>query len=132
MPSPPSPQPIDPTPAPEIPEHIVVLLLEAAQRFIDRLQEVLGEEDPGQRAHFIHKIDAILDELHRRLNHEQGGELVGNLVRMYAWWRQEVLAASLQGNAERLQQVHAQMGGIRQAWEQVLFKGEGMSGNAEF
>ena len=132
MQSPQSPEFIDPPPVPEIPEHIVVLLLEAAQRFIGKLQDVLGEEDPARRLHFVQKIEAVLDELHRRLNHDQGGELVANLVRMYDWWRREVLAASHQGDANRLHRVHAQMGDIRQAWEQVLFKGEGMSGNPQF
>ena len=118
--------------APAIPEHMVVLLLEAGQRFVVKLQEVVALDDPRPRAHFSKKILAILEELDRRLNHEQGGELVDNLTRMHAWWRKEVLQACEAGDLERLGRVHAQMGEIRYAWEQVLFRGTGMTGNASF
>ena len=115
-----------------IPEHMVVLLLEAGQRFVVKLQEVVALDDPRPRVHFSKKVLAILEELDRRLNHEQGGELVDNLTRMHAWWRKEVLQACEAGDLERLGRVHAQMGEIRYAWEQVLFRGTGMTGNASF
>ena len=73
------------------------------------------------------KVLAIIEELHRRLNHEQGGALVENLIKLYGWWRREILLAGEQGEVERLQRVHAQMGEVRQGWEHVLFQGEGMS-----
>ena len=115
-----------------IPEHMVVLLLEAGQRFVVKLQEVVALDDPRPRAHFSKKVLAILEELDRRLNHEQGGELVDNLTRLHDWWRREVLQACETGDLERLGRVHAQMGEIRYAWEQVLFRGTGMTGNASF
>ncbi len=126
----PSPQPPEATvpaqPA-EIPEHTVVLLLEGAQRFLAKAEEAIGSQDSIQLGLFLRKIKAILKELHRRLNHEQGGELVDNLVRLYGWWEQEITAAMEQRDAARLRAVRAQMGDIRQAWEHVLFQGEGMS-----
>ena len=115
-----------------IPEHMVVLLLEAGQRFVVKLQEVVALDDPRPRAHFSRKVLAILEELDRRLNHEQGGELVDNLTWMHAWWRKEVLQASETGDLERLGRVHAQMGEIRYAWEQVLFRGTGMTSNPSY
>lgn len=127
--SPPLPGSSEP---PAIPEHMVVLLLEAGQRFVVKLQEVVALDDPRPRAHFSKKVLAILEELDRRLNHEQGGELVDNLTRLHDWWRREVLQATEAGDFERLGKVHAQMGEIRYAWEQVLFRGAGMTGNASF
>ena len=50
-----------------------------------------------------------------------------NLIRLYDWWGQEIPAAMEQRDAARLRRVRTQMGEIRQAWEQVLFQGEGMS-----
>lgn len=115
-----------------MPEHVVVLLLEAGERFLVKLDEALGIENPRMQEHFVKKLQAILDELHRRLNHDQGGELVENLIRLYAWWRSEILAARDLGDSQRLTRVRAQMSDIRQAWEQVLFRGEGLTGNPEF
>lgn len=112
---------------PEIPEHIVVLLLEGAQRLVARLKEAIAAGDPRLLNHFTRKALAVIDELDHRLNHEEGGELVNNLARLYDWWRQEILLAGEQGGIDRLQCIQAQMGDIRQAWEHVLFEGEGMS-----
>lgn len=113
-----------PTP---IPEHMVVLLLEGGQRFLVQLEASFASDEPGLKEHFSRKVISIIEELHRRLNHEQGGELVDNLVKLYGWWRREILLAGAQRDAERLRRVHAQMGEVRQGWEYVLFRGEGMS-----
>lgn len=110
-----------------IPEHVVILLLEGAQRFMVKLEEAIGAGEPRLVGYFTQKVMVILEELHRRLNHEQGGELVENLVRLYEWWRREIHQAGEQGDVSRLQSVRAQMGDMRQAWEFVLFRGEGMS-----
>lgn len=122
--SPSAPHRTEPAP---IPEHMVVLLLEGGQRFLVKLEEALASDEPGLKEHYSRKVLAIIEELHRRLNHEQGGELVDNLIKLYEWWRREVLLAGAQGDAERLRRVHAQMGEVRQGWEYVLFQGEGMS-----
>ena len=116
----------------EIPEHIVVILLEAAERLTVKVEEAFAQEDARPREHFVQKIEVILEDLNGRLNHEEGGDLVNELARTYAWWRSELGEASRQGDAARLGRVRTQMGDIRRAWEHVLFEGEGMSGNPEF
>jgi flagellin-specific chaperone FliS len=133
MPTPPDPSelpvPCEPV---EIPEHIVVILLEAAERHCAKVAEAFAYADLRPREHFVHKIETILEDLDGRLNHEEGGSLVNELARTYAWWRSEISEASRLGDAERLGRVRTQMGDIRRAWEHVLFEGEGMSGNPEF
>ncbi len=131
IPSDPSELPLPSEPA-EIPEHIVVILLEAAERLTTKVEEAFAVKDPRPRVHFVQKIEAVLEDLDGRLNHEDGGDLVDQLARTYAWWRSEVGEASREGDAERLGRVRTQMGDIRRAWEHVLFEGEGMSGNPEF
>ena len=115
----------------EIPEHMAVLLLEGGQRFLTKIEEAIGGDDPRLTEHLVKKVLAILEELHRRLNHDQGGELVDNLTWLYDWWRREILVAGENGDAMRLKRVRTQMGDIRQAWEYVLFQGEGMSESPE-
>ncbi|MFZ1374987.1 MAG: flagellar export chaperone FliS [Geothrix sp.] len=126
----PSTTPIQSEP-PAVPEHIVVLLLEAAQRFLVKLEEAIVSGDTRLKDHFTKKVLAILEELQRWLNHEQGGELVDNLIRLYGWWHREILIARGKEDVDRLMRVHAQMGDMRQAWEYVLFQGEGMSESPE-
>jgi flagellar protein FliS len=120
-----------PQPA-EIPEHMVVLLLEAAQRFLGKAEETIQSQDPLLRDFYLKKVLAILLELTNRLNGEAGGELVINLIRIYDWWGREVVDGGEQNDIARLKSVSSQMGDIRKAWDQVLFQGQGMSENPDF
>ena len=111
----------------EMPEHTAVLLLEAGQRFLEKAEEALKDPDGRLKEYYLQKVQAILREMHRRLNHAEGGELVENLVQLYAWWGKEIAEAGQALDADRLRLVRGQMGDIRQAWEHVLFKGQGLS-----
>jgi flagellar protein FliS len=115
-----------------IPEHMVVLLLEAGQRHLAKAQEAIQRRDPLLRDRSVSRVLAVLTELVNRLNHEQGGDLVDGLVRVYDWWGREVVEAGAQDDLPRLERIRSQMGEIRRSWEHVLFQGEGMSENPEF
>jgi flagellar protein FliS len=115
----------------QLPEHLVVLLLEGGQRFLAKAEDAIRHQDEGSRDYFLKKAGAILKELTSRLNHKEGGDLVNNLVRLYGWWSQEIREAGAKAEADRLKRVSAQMGEIRRAWEHVLFQGEGMSESPE-
>ena len=111
---------------------MVVLLLEGGQRFLAEAQEAIRRQDPISRDCLANKVLAILTELVNRLNGETGADLVDNLVRVYGWWGEEVLAAASENDEHRLRVVAVQMGEIRKSWEQVLFGGEGLSEKPEF
>jgi flagellar biosynthetic protein FliS len=132
MNSAPEPQTVVSPAQAEIPEHIVVLLLEAGQRFVTKAGEAIRRVDPMVRDHHLKKTLSILEELNNRLDAVNGGPLAGNLSRVYEWWGQEILAAGEEDDAPRLSVVATQMGEIRRAWEAVLFRGMGLSENPEF
>ena len=126
---------IDPAAPPDagvIPEHMVILLLEGGQRFLAQAQEAMLSEEPMLRDHYLKKVLAILQELNNRLNPEQAGDLVVNLAKVYEWWGREILAAGESDDVARLKIISAQMGEIRKAWGQWLFRGEGLTENPEF
>lgn len=100
----------------QIPEHIIVLLLEGAQRFLARAIDAIQRGDGVLRDRALKRIKPILKELDSRLNHEQGGELVGNLIRIYDWWDREISDAGAHADVDRLQGISTQMGEIRRAW----------------
>ncbi|MBP1771361.1 MAG: flagellar export chaperone FliS [Holophagaceae bacterium] len=116
-----------PAEVPAIPEHLVILLLEGGQRFLAKAEESIRHRESMARDHHVKKVLAILQELHRCLNHEGGGALAASLSRMYDWWMREIQEAAAQDDEHRLRVVSSQMGDIRKTWEHVLFRGEGMS-----
>lgn len=104
------------------PEQLVALLLEGGQRFLTQAAQALARKDYAAKGHALNRVTAIIEELAVRLNHEGGGELVENLVRLYDWWGREVVEAGAQLDAARLERVSRQMGEMRQTWEQAYQK----------
>ncbi|GLH73157.1 hypothetical protein GETHLI_16590 [Geothrix limicola] len=131
-PAPEPPDSIASSDAAEMPEHVVVMLLEGAQRFLGKAEEAIQARDSMLRDFYLKRVLSIILELTKRVNCELGGSLVNNLIRIYDWWGREVLDGGEQDDVERLRTVADQMGEIRKSWEQVLFKGQGMSENPEF
>lgn len=111
---------------------MVVLLLEGGQRHLAKVQGAIRCQDPMVRDQYLKRVLSILKELNRRLNHEQGGELVDNLIRVYDWWGREIQAAGAEDDAYRLKVISSQMGEVRKAWQHVLFQGVGLSENPDF
>ncbi|HEX9080668.1 MAG TPA: flagellar export chaperone FliS [Holophagaceae bacterium] len=101
------------------PQQLVALLLEGSQRFLNQAMQAMERKDFGAKAHYVNRVLAIVEELVIRLDHENGGELAGNLVRVYDWWTREILQAGASKDVRRLERIHWQMGELRQAWEQA-------------
>jgi len=101
------------------PELQAALLLEAGQRFLGKAIKAMEQKDHFESARCFRRVTDIINESILRLNYEDGGELVENLLNIYDWWTREILDASSVKDAARLQNISQQMGEIRQAWEQL-------------
>ena len=99
------------------PEQLVVLLLEGAQRFLSQAIQAMAKRDIPNKARLVNRVSALIEELMVRLNHEEGGELVSNLTRLYEWWLNELFEGSQNNQAARLERIHHQMGEVRSTWE---------------
>jgi flagellar protein FliS len=121
------------------PEQLVAMLLEGARRFTDQAVGAIQRRDVSSKAKSVNRVSAIIEELMVRLNHEEGGELVENLTRIYEWWLHELFDGSQFNQAERLQRIAAQMETIQKTWEElgtrritpsqaVLIQAEGLVG----
>lgn len=95
------------------------MLLEGGQRFINLAVNAMKTRDlPGQ-ARYVNRVADIILALRERLNFEEGGELVENLVRIYDWWTDVLFDASMKAEPERLQMISNQMGSMRASWEEL-------------
>lgn len=101
------------------PEQLIVILLEGGQRFLGQAIAAMVQRDIPAKARLVNRVSAIIEELMVRLNHEEGGELVANLTRLYEWWLNELFEGSQNNQPERLERVHRQMGEIRLTWEEL-------------
>lgn len=100
-------------------EQLVVMLLEGGQRFLGQAIAAMAKRDIPAKARLVNRVSAIIEELMVRLNHEEGGDLVANLSRLYEWWLNELFEGSQNNQSDRLERVHRQMGEVRASWEEL-------------
>jgi len=101
------------------PEQVAALLLEGGQRFLNLMIKAMQNQDLPNQAVYIGRISDILLGLKERLNLEDGGEVVENLIRLYDWWANELYEGSLGGEPERLRVLFNQMGELKETWEEL-------------
>lgn len=101
------------------PEQVAALLLEGGQRFLNLMIKAIQNQDLPNQAIYIGRISDILLGLKERLNLEDGGEVVENLIRLYDWWANELYEGSLGGEPERLRVLFNQMGELKETWEEL-------------
>lgn len=101
------------------PELLVAMLLEGGQRFLNLAVNAMKTRDLPDQARYVNRVADIILALRERLNTEDGGELVENLVRIYDWWTDELFDACMKTEPERLQRIGNQMGSLRASWEEL-------------
>jgi flagellar protein FliS len=101
------------------PEHLMFLLLEGAQKFLSQAVAAIQRRDIATRARMVNRVSSIVEELAVRLNYEEGGELVGNLSRVYDWWLKELFEASQKNEPQRLEIIVRQIGEMKTAWAEL-------------
>lgn len=95
------------------------MLLEGGQRFLNLTLKAMKERDLPNQARYVNRVADIIVGLNERLNHEEGGELVENLIRIHDWWTNELFDGAMQNQPQRLQMISSQMGELRATWEEL-------------
>ena len=101
------------------PEQQAALLMEAGQLFLGKAIRAMEQKEPFEVARYLGQVAKIINEAVLRLNLEDGGELVQNLLKVYNWWTSELFEAGSSKDTARLRVLSHHMGQIRQAWEQL-------------
>jgi len=101
------------------PERVAALLLEGGQRFLNLMIKAIEAGDLPNQAVYIGRISDIILGLKERLNLDDGGEVVENLIRIYDWWADELYEGSLNGEPDRLRVIFNHMGELKETWEEL-------------
>ena len=101
------------------PEQQAALLMEAGQLFLGKAIRAMEQKETAQVARYLGQVAKIVNEAVIRLNLEDGGEVVQNLMKIYSWWTSELFEAGSSRDTDRLRALSHHMGQIRQAWEQL-------------
>lgn len=98
------------------PAMLTAMLFDAAvanaQIAIDHLDEARSQ----QARRFLIKAQEIVLELRTALDHDAGGELAGNLERIYDFVYRQLIAASVRGEVRAARDAHEILSGLRDTW----------------
>jgi|GEM_PF-356771 len=106
------------------PEQLCVIFLEGAQRFLLQAINAVKERNLQDKARFVNRVSAIIEELTVQLNHDEESELVINLSRIYEWWMNQLFEGSRENNAEKMELIYGQMGSMKTTWEELIHKSQ--------
>jgi flagellar protein FliS len=107
------------------PEQQAALIMEAGQLHLGKAIQALNRNDSSAATNSFIRVAEVIKEANLRLNLEDGGELAGNLERLYDWWMKQIMLASRTKDTNQLAAVARSMGEIRQTWEQLHEKKAG-------
>ncbi len=101
------------------PHQLISLLMDGA---LERLIAAKGGIERGEiveKAALLQRVGAIIEELRSSLDHSAGGELSGNLERLYDYMMRRVLAANLHNDVKAVEEVVRLLREIRNAWAAI-------------
>ncbi|MDQ7032028.1 MAG: flagellar export chaperone FliS [Desulfonauticus sp.] len=84
---------------------LVVLIFEAAIKYLKQAKEKIKEKDYAQKGILISKALDCIAELDESLNMEKGGEIAKNLHALYFYCQTRLLAANLHMDTKKIDEV---------------------------
>jgi len=101
------------------PHELTAMLFTGA---LERLAQARGAMQRGQvaqKGEQLGKAISILDGLRASLNHDAGGDLAGNLARLYSYMQERLLVANLHDDSDALDEVVRLLKEIKSGWDQI-------------
>jgi flagellar protein FliS len=97
------------------PEQLVVMLYDGANRFLTQSAVAMRERRAGLAGEKLRRAEAIIDELLATLDLSVG-EIAERLQALYLFFKEHLMAARLEQNADKVEEVARLMRELRSAW----------------
>ncbi|MDR0597457.1 MAG: flagellar export chaperone FliS [Treponema sp.] len=109
---------------------LIIMLYNEAVKRLDHALDLLERNNSGKKnpnrieqiSKSILKAQEIVTELMVSLDFDQGGEIAKNLFSLYTWFNQELLAANINQDPQRLSAVRNMLNDLRSAWSEIVAK----------
>lgn len=102
------------------PERLLVMLCDGAVNFARIAQDKMSLGDIGGKGTYISKALGIVTELTSTLDHEAGGEIAGNLDRLYTYVIGELMNANINNDPKALENATAILSTLRDTWTEAV------------
>jgi flagellar secretion chaperone FliS len=101
-------------------EKLLLMLYEAAIRFIKKAIKAIEDKDIAERGMNIGKAYDIFMELNNTLDHKSGGDIALNLEQLYMFITDQLTQANIKGDAKHLHSVLKITETLYQGWVEAI------------
>jgi len=98
---------------------IISMLYDGAISFIGIAKKRLQQNDIAGKGLYLAKASAIVGELSSSLNMEEGGEIAGNLRRLYDYVLDRLLVANANNDPAIFDEAENILNTLRSAWKDI-------------
>ena len=100
---------------------VIVMLYEEAIKQIDIALDGIRSENRKLDAinNAVIKAQSIVTELMVSLDLEKGGEIAGNLFRLYMYFNERLMEGNVKKTSGPLEEIRSLMAALRDAWKQI-------------
>lgn len=101
------------------PHELIELLLQGARSHIATALGNIQRNQIREKGEHISKALSIVEGLKASLNHEQGGEIASNLLKLYEYIQHILVKANLHNDVDLLAQSNVLLSEVHQAWQAI-------------
>ncbi len=99
--------------------HLVVMLYEGAIKFMKMAIQKIEEGDAAGKGEYIKRAQDIIAELNAVLDMEAGGEISGNLRKLYLYMERRLTEANTKQDPQRISEIITLMEELNQGWKAI-------------
>ncbi|GAA6130721.1 flagellar export chaperone FliS [Halopseudomonas sabulinigri] len=101
------------------PHRLIQMLMEGGLQRIAQAKGAMQHGNLALKGEQIGKAVAIIGGLRESLDHQQGGEVAGNLERLYAFMQQRLSEANLRNDVALLDEVIDLLREVKAGWDGI-------------
>lgn len=101
------------------PHRLIQMLMEGGLSRIAQARGALSRGQLSQKGELIGKTIAIVGGLRESLNHQQGGDIAGNLDRLYEYMISRLIEANVKNEEAPLLEVADLLRNVKEGWDAI-------------
>ncbi len=101
------------------PHQMISMLLEGALDRIAAAKGAIERSETAQKAKLISSAVAIVESLRASLDHQQGGEIAGNLEALYDYMERRLVHANVSSDVAALDETARLLREIKSGWNDI-------------
>ena len=101
------------------PHRLIQLLMEAALTRMAQAKGAIERNEMDTKANLLGRVMEIFQTLQSSLDHSQGGEIAGNLERLYDYMNRRLLQATAHNDLDMIDEVMGLLLEVKQGWDGI-------------